>query len=444
MKKTSLLYLLLCCFFCGFAQLNDPDNWRYFISMEQVKCHAETADMVWLGTEHGLVRIQKSNNERTIWTVKNSNIPSDDIEAIQIDSDGTTWIGTYDYILMRQDGNDWIEEVLPFDDNLVSDIFPPRLYDFDIASDGSFWVATNNGLWHLANGNWEVYNSLSGNLPIGPSNDIFWQVESLADKIYFSRDQLFEKNDTGFINLSELYPELMFNLGHGYLSASNNKLRICDHRSFVATLENNNLEFNNTVGNLFPLGTPFHISEDINGNANILLHNGEKYKLQNNEWIPQPSSFTNVLDPVMLSKKYYFIDIDNQDWVSDRTQLNRIQNNSLQSFTISEVPLTSNSSRTVTSLSDGSVYMLDAGDLLRYHAQEGWSSIEIPDSVDGQVVGLHGAIVSDELDRLWFNTGLGLLRFDGNSWKHFTQSNSGFPLTSGRYHLFSKLESRNC
>jgi ligand-binding sensor domain-containing protein len=430
MKRTLLFYFLLTSCISVFGQQNDPENWRYFVSMEKVKCHAETDEMVWLGTEHGLVRIQKDNNERTIWTVHNSNLPSDDIETIQIDADGNVWIGTYDYILMRQDGTGWTEIDIPFDENWLGSSLP-LLYDLEIAEDGSFWLGTNNGLWHWKNGTWEVFNSLSGNLSNGPNNNKFWQVEELNGKIYFSEKELFEKNNTETINLTDLYPALRIPIGRGYLSTSNNKVIVSNKYNYVASIDDGNISINTSIDDVFPTGTPFQIATNNASEITIISHIGDKYQLQSNGWISQTTPLTDALIPSNFSRRYYFIDDNNQDWVTDRIQLHRIQNSSLQSFSISDNPLEDNSGKYIAPLSNGSVYIKDyPGKLFLYHPLNGWSSIPVPDDIDGQNFTLSNMTV-DPSDHLWICSNRGLLRYDGNDWTAFTQNNSNFPFAEG-------------
>lgn len=97
-----------------------------------------TDKYIWIGTDQGLWRIKRSNYKMSHLTAENSRLPSNKINCIATDTDGSTWIGTSSGLLR-------------FDNYAYYRITKENvnLPDYNIRSlavdhDHNLWIATNN------------------------------------------------------------------------------------------------------------------------------------------------------------------------------------------------------------------------------------------------------------------------------------------------------------
>ena len=68
---------------------------------------AEEGDNMWIGTNSGLVKINKITEETTFYHTWNSSLPDNQIKALAIDKSGNIWIGTNEDGLVKFDGSNW-------------------------------------------------------------------------------------------------------------------------------------------------------------------------------------------------------------------------------------------------------------------------------------------------------------------------------------------------
>jgi len=120
----------------------------------------------WIGTYGGgLAHFDGTN--WTIYTTANSGLPSNDIHAITIDNDGTKWISTAYGGVAHFDGTTWTvynssNSPLPVTPNINGSIF-----GITIDQDGSKWFGTVNGVAHFDGTTWAIYDSTNSGLPGG-------------------------------------------------------------------------------------------------------------------------------------------------------------------------------------------------------------------------------------------------------------------------------------
>ncbi len=432
MKNIFLTLVLLSTSFYLKAQFDNPDNWRYYKAMEKVNCHLETSTEFLLGTKAGLVTLNKSTFENSIQNLNNSNLPSNSIEAIQIDSDGNTWIGTYDYILARQEGDDWIELPIPVDQNALSSSVTPKLFDFEIAADGSFWLATNNGLWHYRDQNWEVYNHWAGNIPSNQDFGEFWNVEEANGTIYFSGLELYKIEAGAVTNLTTDFPMCTF-YQSGNLIAKNGKFYVSDFFTFIAVFDNDDVIVEELSAGNFPSTSGFRFDVDSDEIIHVVFSDGEKYLLDGNSWIEQTSPIADQILSVDLNN-YYFLSQTDQDWLNQYNQLYWVINNNIQTTSLSDNPLLTNNSKNFAAASDNGMYLLDdeygIKRLSHFHPTNGWTSILLPNQIDGVDINIRNMAVT-ESNWLIFPTFSNLVQYDGTNWSLVAD----FPLNGA--HLIS-------
>ncbi len=128
---------------------------------EHVRSLTETADGLWLGTEHGLFRMRGDRLDDAVAVV-----PGISVRAIVADAGGSLWIATENGGLVR-----WHNGALA----AIPGGGPPRntavtAITFD--ADGTMWVGTEGaGLWRLRDNRWFVFTTHDGMF-----DDLVWRI----------------------------------------------------------------------------------------------------------------------------------------------------------------------------------------------------------------------------------------------------------------------------
>lgn len=134
-------------------------------SIKMKKTGFRDANLYNISVESNTLRTVYSELEDTsTWVnyqTSNSNIPTNVLSSIVIDASGSKWIGTYEYGLLKFDGNYFTQfstENSPL----------PNDYIICLAVDqaNKLWIGTDNGLAVLSNNNWTVYTKENSGLPI--------------------------------------------------------------------------------------------------------------------------------------------------------------------------------------------------------------------------------------------------------------------------------------
>lgn len=107
MKTLSTLFtLLLTVAMLLPARANSPE-WINLTQGTHITSMVEDANNLWIGTKGGLVKMDKQTQSMTYFNKGNSGLPSNSVEALDIDAQGNIWIGTYDQGLAMYDGTNW-------------------------------------------------------------------------------------------------------------------------------------------------------------------------------------------------------------------------------------------------------------------------------------------------------------------------------------------------
>ena len=123
---------------------NIPTNFLYAVDVDN-------NGTAWVGT-NGLGAAKLEGNEWTQYTSSNSDLPSDVVNAIEIDSDNNVWIGTLKGVA-KFDGVSW-EIFNRFNSPLTND----SINTINITN-GDVWIGTRDGFAKLNGGEWATYNT---------------------------------------------------------------------------------------------------------------------------------------------------------------------------------------------------------------------------------------------------------------------------------------------
>ena len=122
---------------------------------------------VWLATLGGGVS-RRSGGSWTTYSLATAGLPSDEVYAVAIESDGTPWIGTMGYGVAARQGGDWVTYDPPL---LVADPRSPgqqvsNRAITDIAIDGNDdkWFGSDGSGVAVFDGDWTVYNTANSGL----------------------------------------------------------------------------------------------------------------------------------------------------------------------------------------------------------------------------------------------------------------------------------------
>jgi len=109
MKKVILLIVALISLI-GFVNAQNP-QWFYYNNGDYIYALAEEGNDMWVGTNGGVVKLDKTTGVPTFYNTSNSGLPSNLVREIAIDGNGTKWIGTGDESsgkgLTEFDGTNW-------------------------------------------------------------------------------------------------------------------------------------------------------------------------------------------------------------------------------------------------------------------------------------------------------------------------------------------------
>jgi len=136
MRNVKFLVLFLSVFSFAFAQ--NPD-WINFTKGNHVRTVAVEGNYIWVGTNGGLVRLDKTTGSMTFYN-RASGLPDNDVLAIAIDGQGNKWIGTWEG-LAKFDGENWTVY-----NKSNSGLLDNRVLAIAIDGQGNKWIGTGLGL----------------------------------------------------------------------------------------------------------------------------------------------------------------------------------------------------------------------------------------------------------------------------------------------------------
>jgi ligand-binding sensor domain-containing protein len=139
---------------------DDRLTWLGNRDWERIRSLAETTAGLWLGTDHGLFRMEGDRLADAVAVV-----PGVAVKSIVADGDNSLWLAT-DAGLMRWRGG----AVAPIPPGGPTRSTPVTTFLFD--TDGTMWVGTEGaGLWRLRDGRWFQFTYKHGMF-----DDVMWRI----------------------------------------------------------------------------------------------------------------------------------------------------------------------------------------------------------------------------------------------------------------------------
>ncbi len=115
-------------------------EWLNLTNSNHITAIVQHGNTLWVGSRGGgLAKIDLATGSKTFYNKANSGLPSNQIEAIQVDQQNTVWIGTYDQGLVRFDGRQ-LWEVISHDGTGIS--VRTDIYDMKLDENGDLWIGT--------------------------------------------------------------------------------------------------------------------------------------------------------------------------------------------------------------------------------------------------------------------------------------------------------------
>lgn len=104
-KVPNICFLLVGLLLISAPALNGQEVvWKYYFGKTPIKAIEDNNHYSWVGTESGLIRIDKKTGEREFYTQGNSKLPDNNITDIEITSKGVIWLTTGGGAVRIKDG----------------------------------------------------------------------------------------------------------------------------------------------------------------------------------------------------------------------------------------------------------------------------------------------------------------------------------------------------
>jgi ligand-binding sensor domain-containing protein len=388
-------------------------DWVSYQSQQQVNDLVDTGNELLMATDAGLVVLNKSTLEKTIFNKANSNLSNNHIQSITQSPDGQTWVGTYDLILARFDGSDFQDAIIP------EGIYNPltiKLYDIEVAPNGHLWVGTSEGVFRKQGQDWTKYDEID----LGEFFFEVWDIEldSAGDVFIGAQDGVHKFENGVWSNISSAT-----SLVAGYLHAelffsASGDLYFAGDLDSIGRYDGDNWEL---YGNGGLNGSQIKgFTEDVEGSVyfnfqDFYSQGNSIFKLENNAWMP----YTDIqIETYGYNSSYYHIDDQNIRWLNNNIYLSANDNGSISSTSISSTSIEYDNVHDIHKGHNGDMFFImntSTNSIAVVDPDGNWSSFELPSNIYGW--GYTGDILFLAADDVWLASPYdGLYHYDGNEW----------------------------
>lgn len=431
-------------------------EWINYSNYDKVFDICDNGQFLWIGSEGGLVKLNKNTEEITCYNRANSGIPDNHILSLAIDSVNNIWLGTKYYGIGKFNGENCAiynmeNSDLPFDQWNT---------EIEIDSHGNIWIGSLKYL-SIFNGTiWKIYETGSPFSSFTAINDIYfdkqgntwigatWGLGKIADGALI-------ENFEGFDKEIEVIK-----------SDANNTLWIGTHYNGLFRYDGINWTVYDTTNSGIPANNIYDMEFDKNGNLWIASSKG-LIKFDGFDWIVHDTINSDLLDNIILSleidgdgilwiglinnglmrfdgmnwKEYhlsntglptnyiYAIEIDQSQnvWIGTYQGLVKFYNNKWNLYNEENSGLKNSFLQSLKSSINGDLWIGSRGyNCLTQYDGINWTVFDSTNSILKEEI--VESIKEDAEGNIWLATWRGVVKYDGNKWTRYDHTNT--PMTS--------------
>ncbi|MFK7908796.1 MAG: two-component regulator propeller domain-containing protein [Chitinophagales bacterium] len=388
-----------------FQSSTSAQEWVSYQSQQQINDLVEVGNELLMATDAGLVVMNKSTLEKTIFNKANSNLSNNHIQSITQAPNGDIWIGTYDVSFARFDGTDFQDTTTPQGDYNPLTI---KFYDLKVAPNGDLWAATSQGVFRKQGQYWSLY----GKDEIDVNFFEAWDLEINSEgEVFMASNMVYKFVDEEWTSISEgtqlsayLGADLFFsNSGDLFLAGDLDKIGRFDGESWQEYNFSSDLNGSQVV----------KFTEDLDGSIYFNTRYNGIFKFVDNAWIPEVDEQTEAFDGKI---DYFYIDERGNRWMNSNIHLSVNDDGDIQSTTISQHTLEKNGISVIHKGENGKMYFMNHsnGNIAVWSPNGNWSFLSLP-SFAMPFESFSDILVFAEND-IWLASARGLYHYDGNKW----------------------------
>ena len=441
----------------------DGTDWSVFYSNDEITCLTmDNIGNLWIGAMNGLTKFDGKYWEN--YDVSNSDLPTNWINCITVDSENKKWIGTEGYGAVVYDDTNWIiynasNSSLPYNDItcIAFDEFNTAwigiAYDWNTQSDG--------GLVKYDGSVWSIYNMENSDLPGKGISNIAIDEYGIKWIGTFSQIGYSIPYGKGLVKYDEINWTKVNTSNSGLTSRFINCLAIDDKENKwigcgiawpLGTNKEGLVKFDGIDWTIYDeiksLFTDSLYSEDyikcittdnlgnkwIGTSMGLVKFNGENWDIYNKSNSDLPTNMINCVtideNNIWIGTPYGLVKFDGTDWTIYDKSNSGLSSNSVSCISIDESGILwiGTSPKYLSSSYEGGLVKFDG---------TGWTVFNKSNS--GLPSNSVSCIVIDEFGNKWIGTqpeynsstndheGGGLAKFDGTNWTIYNESNSEIP-----------------
>jgi hypothetical protein len=414
-------------FLCAYALTAQDASWVNYTQPYRSGGMLETTNTIWLGTDGGLLEIDKNSWASNYWTKANAGLSSNMIEDVAIHPlSQDIYIGTYDVALMvrEADGDSW--ETLPYPASITDETgLMIQTYCLEFDGQGVLWAGTDKGLIRYDGENWSLIDSSSDNL-MGPVWDVQFDENG---KLYISSHGLFELEGE---ELTLLTPEGDVDGDFLFGYAFSKLFRSEDGQMWFFTDLGTVGYYDGSTWSIDALPNPgfigmghFSVGYNAEGMLEVLVSGKDPYIFTESGWQQQPNWYT-----ASTLIRQYFLDDGTRFGVTEKAYIREDG----EAYHFTNYPFRHIPSQ-LRNDQEGRLWMVDSANILLNPAT---GETFVPEGQQAPLAGFHDYIFATD-GSFWCLSAGTVYRYHNGQWTKYDHTNTILPDTYG----YSSIQSMN-